>query len=126
MRRFASFLIAPLLLTLPAHADDTSKRAKAEELIAMQHLEVSITKASENLAARMDEIAEHIAGPNPTADQQAKIDEFKKQMSQSIDTNFAWTAMRPKLVDLYADRFTEDQLDAIISFYKRHQQVRLI
>jgi len=118
MRRFAVLVAASLIFPISARADDTSRRAKAEQLVAMEHLEASINKASENLAARMDEIADHLVGNSPTADQKAKIEDFKKQVSKSLDTNFAWTAMKPKVVDLFASNFTEEQLDAIISFYK--------
>jgi hypothetical protein len=118
MRRLTSFFVVPLLLTLPARADDASRRAKAEQLVTMEHLEANINKASENLAARMDEIADHLVGNNPTADQKAKIEDFKKHVSKSIDTNFAWTAMKPKVVDLFASNFTEEQLNAIIGFYQ--------
>lgn len=118
MRRLAAVLVASLLLPLSARADDASKRAKAEQLVTMEHLEANINKASENLAEHMGEIADHLAGTNPTADQKAKIEDFKKQVSKSIDTNFAWTAIKPKVIDLFENSFTEEQLDAIIGFYK--------
>jgi len=118
MFRLAAVLAFIAMLPLSAHADDASKRTKAEELITMLHIEANIDKASQNLAVQMGKIAENMAGSTPTAEQQAKIDEFKKQISQSIVNNFAWTAMKPKVVDLYATSFTEEELDAIIGFYK--------
>jgi hypothetical protein len=118
MRRLAAVLVASLALPLSARADDASKRTKAEQLVAMEHLETNIKRASENLATHMDEIADHMAGADPTEDQKAKIEDFKKQIAKSIDTNFAWTAIKPKVIDLFASNFTEEQLDAIIGFYE--------
>ena len=107
-------------LTLPAiaRADDASMRAKAADLIAVQHTEKTVQQIAANITSQLDDAADRAAGPDATADQKAKIDDFKKQVAQLIDANLGWTALKPSLVDLYVKTFTEDQLDQILAFYK--------
>lgn len=120
MNRIAIFAALLLALTLPiaAHADDASQRAKAADLIAIQNTERTIQQIAANITTQLNDAADRAAGPDATPDQKAKVDDFKKQAAQLIDTNLGWTAMKPALVDLYVKSFTEDQLDQILAFYK--------
>ncbi len=74
--------------------------------------------ATKSCQASSNDAADRIAGPDATADQKAKIDDFKKQAAQSIDAKLGWAAMKPDIVALYMKSFTQEQLDGITAFYK--------
>lgn len=132
MNRIAIFTartaVIVLAFTLPvaAHADDASQRAKAEQLIALQHTEKSVQLIAANITSQLDDAADRAAGPDATADQKTRIDDFKKQAAQLVDSNLGWTSMKPALIDLYVKAFTEDQLDQILAFYKTPAGVALL
>lgn len=120
MNRFFAVCALLLALNLPlaARADDASARAKAEQLIAIQHTQATVEKIAANITSQVDAAADRAAGPDATADQKTKVADFKKQAAQIIDTNLGWAAMKPAVVDLYVKNFTEEQLDQILAFYK--------
>jgi hypothetical protein len=43
-----------------------------------------------------------------------------------IDAQLGWKAIEPSIVDLYAKNFTEQELDAIVAFYKTPAGLALI
>lgn len=120
MTRFPAISALVFALTLPiaARADDASQRAKAEQLVSIQHTQKTVEQIAENITTQIDQVADRAAGPDATPDQKAKIDSFKKQVSQVVDASLGWDAMKLAVVDLYVKNFTEDQLDAILAFYK--------
>lgn len=120
MNRYAAIAAIVFALTLPsiARADDASHRAKAEEMISLMHTEKAIQQNADSIAKQVDDAADHAAGPDATPEQKAKAEDFKKQANQTIETQLGWEAMKPAVVDLYVKTFTEDQLDAIVAFYK--------
>ena len=120
MKRCALALAVLLALTLPlaAQTDDAAHRAKAQEMMALLHTEHTIQQISGNITQQIGGAADEAAGPNPTPEQKAKIGDFKKQVAQMIDAKLGWPAMKPELTDVYMKAFTDEQLDAIIAFYK--------
>ena len=120
MNRITTIAALAFALTLPtlAHADDASLRAKAEQLIATQNTEKNIRQIAANIASQLSDAADRAAGPDATADQKARVEDFKKQAAQLVEASVGWDAMKPALIDLYAKTFTEDQLDQILAFYK--------
>lgn len=120
MKSFALSLTLLLAFTLStvARADDASQRAKAQQLMTMLHTERMVQQVSDNITKQIEDAADRTAGTDPTPDQKTKVADFKKQAAQMIDAKLGWTAMKPEIVDIYVKQFTEDQIDAIIAFYK--------
>ncbi len=106
------------LLPLAARADDASHRAKAEEMMALLHTEHNVRQISDSIMKQVTDAADKAAGDTPTPEQKAKIEAFKKQAAGLIDAQVGWATLKPGFIDLYVKSFTEEQLDAIIAFYK--------
>lgn len=117
-QRLALFLVLALCLPLAARADEASHRAKAEQMMALLHTEEMVNKISANISKQVDDAASKSLSTTPSPDQQAKFDDFKKQVAQAIETQVGWKSMKGSFIDVYAKNFTEEQLDAIIAFYK--------
>jgi hypothetical protein len=77
-----------------------------------------VKQVAGNFNKQYSDTAEHILGNNPTPDQATKLAEFEKNLAKTIDAQLSWDAIGPGFADLYAKNFTEEELDAIIAFYK--------
>ena len=118
MNRLSLLLIFSLSLPLAAHADDASKRAKAEEMVTLLHTDQMVNQVSQNILKQVNAAAEKVAGDNPTPDTKTKVAEFEKSTATKIENQVGWTGMKPAFMDIYTRTFTEPELDAILAFYK--------
>jgi hypothetical protein len=46
------------------------------------------------------------------------MSEFGDKVFKLVSTELSWEKLKPDVVKLYADAYTEQELDAIIAFYK--------
>jgi hypothetical protein len=118
MNRLGLVLVLSLCLPLAARADEASHRAKAEQLLAIVHTDRMVDQVSDSIKKQVSEAADHVAGPDAPSESKAKAADFVKTMSQTVDAQIGWKVMEPAFADLYMKAFTEEQLDAIVAFYK--------
>jgi hypothetical protein len=117
MSRFLLFFLAfssPLI----ARADDASRHAKAVEMVTLAHLDRLSTEVIDTLLQQTASITMQRAGGTLTPAQKTALEDFQKKLVVVIEPQVGWKAMEPAFADLYAKTFTEDQMDAIIVFYK--------
>jgi hypothetical protein len=134
LRRLAMLLTLVLSLPLVAHAgqapaahtDQASRHAKAAQLVALLHTERMVQQNSATITKQLSDAADKVAGPDPTPESKARLLAVEKNISQLIDAQLGWKAMQPGIVDLYANNFTEKELDAIVAFYKTPAGIALI
>ena len=126
MRRTLPLTCALLLCALPifapqaARADDATKRAKVEQMLTLtktdsisQNMLANVPTRVKTLAARQPSVA------NATTPEQKKLaDDYLNQMATIAQGGANWSALKPKLVDLYMATFTEADLDGILAFFK--------
>jgi hypothetical protein len=117
-QHLALFLVLALCVPLAARADEASHRAKAEQLMTLLHTEETVQRISDTITKQVDDAAQKGLSTTPSPDQQAKFDDFKKQAAQTIDAQVGWKSLKDGFADVYTKNFTEEQLDAIIAFYK--------
>jgi hypothetical protein len=118
MNRLAAILLLAFTFSLTAHADDASHRAKAQEMMAILHSQQMVENIAEGLKKQFPEAANDIIGANPSPEKKTHAADFVKHADQMIDTQLSWTALQSAFTDIYVKNFTEEQLDAIIAFYK--------
>lgn len=116
--RIALLLVLALAFPVAARADEASRRTKAQEMMSLLHTEKQIQQNADNLMKQIADAADKAAGPDASSDAKAKADDFKKQASHLVEEQISWKALEPQFTDVYAKAFTEEQLDAIIAFYK--------
>ena len=102
-----------------AHADEASRRVKAEEMLQLTKTDSLMRDQLANLQTRVNAMAKQQSGAAPLSPEQTKLtDEYLKQVQDVTTDEVGWTKLRPIVVQEYADTFTEADLDAIIAFYK--------
>jgi hypothetical protein len=126
MKRIALLLTLVLCLPLTAHADEASRRAKAQEMLALLHMDRLLDQMMNNMLDQMSTVTKQLGGSNVKPEDQTKVDEFQKKVFQLVQSQMGWKALEPEYVDIYAKDFTDEQLDAILVFYKSPAGVALI
>jgi hypothetical protein len=127
MKRLAVVLCLLLCLPLTARADDATKRAKVQEMLDLLHLDrtldqlMNIMKQQAIAASNAKLNQEHASG-----EQKARADAFQSKLFDFIQSNLSWKAMEPDYVKLYAENFTEEEIDAMTAFYKSPAGVSMI
>jgi uncharacterized protein len=118
MKRLA--LVLCLIFSLPhtAHADEASRRAKAKEMITLLHMDRLMTQMMDSIMKQTSTMSKQMAGSNATPADQAKIDEFQHKIFALLDSQLGWKALEPEYITIYANNFTDEELDGIIAFYK--------
>jgi hypothetical protein len=119
-------LFAILCLSLTAHADLASRRAKAQEMLLLLHMDRLMDQLMSGTMDQMSAMTKSLGGSNLKLEDQAKLNDFQKKIFQLISSQVGWKALEPDYVELYATNFTDEQLDTILAFYKSPTGVALI
>ena len=129
MKRSALFLALAFCLTLPlaARADEASRRAKAEEMVTLLHMDTLMKQMMDAMEKQVSTSVRQMApGNNLTPQQQAKLDEYNKKVFALIESQMGWKAIEPDILDLYAKTFTDEELDGILAFYKSPAGISMV
>jgi hypothetical protein len=118
MNRLALLLVIALVFPIAAHADETSRRAKAKEMVNLLHTDRGVQQISDNFMKQLSIAGEKLIGPSATPESKAQLADLEKKFSQLIDEQVGWKVMEPALTDIYAQTFSEEDLNGIIAFYK--------
>ena len=119
MKPFLLTCTAICLLTSPAFADDASKTAKVEEFFQLAKMDDLLRQT---LTMTMNQlksgIFQQLAGVKLAPDQEKLMDEYQDRLSHVISDALSWEKLKPGYVKLFADAYTEAELDDIVAFYK--------
>jgi hypothetical protein len=118
MRRIALFLILVLSIPISAHADDATRRAKVQEMLQLVHVDQMMQQLMTGLRQQVVAMSNQAVGSSATPEQKAQLAKFQQQMFDFIEARVGWKVMEPDYIDLYAQTFTDEELDGIIAFYK--------
>ena len=109
-------LFVPLILiSSAAWADEASKAAKIEEILQISKTSQGLQQIVEQM--RNMQMAQVAKMKLPPAEQ-ARSEEIQKKIMDLVAGRLSWDRMKPLLVKMYADTFSESELDGILNFYK--------
>ena len=103
--------VAAFLLAGAAWADDASRTAKAQELLQAAKMDQGFKQMLDRAQTSIKTQTTRQA----TAADKAAIEE---KISPILSQRLNWDLLKPQYVKAYADTFTEEELDAILAFYK--------
>jgi len=120
MRRYVALLL--IVLTAGcccARADEASKRAKAEQLFTLLHMDTMMDQLMAGVKKQVDQITQSMPGADQeTPEQKKQIADFQQRVMNVVNNKLGWKALKPDFINLYASTYTEEELDGIIGFYK--------
>jgi hypothetical protein len=125
MRRIT---LLPLILcaSLGAHADEASKRAKAQEMLTLLHTERVSQQIENNIMKQAAAMPQQLFGGAVPPAQKEKFDTFQQKLKQTTEDQIGWKILEPAYVDLYAKTYTEPELDSILAFYKSPAGISMV
>jgi uncharacterized protein len=103
---------AASLLAGAAWADDASRMAKAQELLQVAKMDQGFKQMLDRAQATIK--AQTTRQATAPADKAAIEEKISPILSQQLN----WDQLKPQYVKIYADTYTEEELDAILAFYK--------
>jgi uncharacterized protein len=108
-----------LSISVVAHADETSKRAKVKELFQLTFMEkrVEQTKAAALAQARTF-AAQQLAIFNLSKDMDNSAAAYYEKLYTLVATRYDWRKLGPAYEQIYLDLYTEQELDGMLAFYK--------
>ncbi len=116
-----TLLLSLLCCTLPmAHADDASKQTKIQELFRLEKLD-QISKQSMQRAMDMmnnPAMVQRMSGVQLPPGQQQAMQQLSGKLFPILSSALSWENVEPDYIKLYANAFTEKQIDDMIAFYK--------
>jgi uncharacterized protein len=101
------------------HADEASKTAKVEEFFRVSHTEQMLSQTmSMALNQTKSGVLQQMAGVHSTPEETKSLNDFQDKMSAILTNALSWEKLKPIFVKVYADAFTEEELDGLVAFYK--------
>lgn len=108
MSKLTLIAITLVNLALPAvvlRADEASHRAAAERLLAN-------LKVEQNHAATLDNLLQAQVRQNP------KFLQVQVPLREFFNKHLGWASLKPELLKLYVETFTEEELGQLSAFYE--------
>ncbi len=120
MKRWILTLVMVMVVApVGARADEASKQAKVKELFALMHVDHSLDRMRSAMEQQVQLTAKNVSGAEQMTPEKKKIQqEFIDNTMKVVDANFSWPVLEPAYLKLYADTYTEPELDGILAFYK--------
>lgn len=119
MKRVALVLLLLLIIPSAVRADDASKRAKVEDLIQLTKMDQLMGKMVDQMSTRIKAMtAQQTANLNATPEQQKLIDDYQTKIQQIVKDSVSWDKMKPVIVEVYSETYTDEELDGILAFYR--------
>ena len=118
-QKLALFVLILSCTPLMARADDASKTAKIHEFFKVAKMDQLSSQTTKRMIDQMNSGAvQQMLGVKATPDQQQKLDQFTQKLSKIIADTLNWNDLEPQFTKLYADAYTEQQIDDLLAFYK--------
>jgi len=113
MRLLVAVFCGTVLLWTPARADEASKNAKIEELLKLSNVDRMMSQMTDQMKAMT---SAQFNGMNLSAEDRKASQEMQDRIVALIVER--WGKMKPMLVKAYADTYTEEEVDGILTFYR--------
>lgn len=106
-------------MPLVAQTDDASKMAKIHEFFKVAKMDQLTDQTRKQIIAQAKSgMVQKMLGVNLATNQQQKLDDFTDKLSVVVSSALGWDKLEPEFAKLYADAYTEQQIDDLITFYK--------
>ena len=107
--------IALCLYPVAVRADEAAKLTIINEIFEVTHADTLIQQVYQQMETSQKA---QLAGMEPFKDNPQLADKVWTRMYAFIGEHLSWNQLKPEMVKLYADNFTEEELAATLNFYK--------
>jgi len=119
MKLFFLLFSAILFAKAPLWADETSKAAKAREVLKLSNARQASQQIMDLVATQVKTgISGELAGTQITPTIQKQLDAFLDKTMGLLRDSLGWEKMEPDYARIYVETFSEEELDGLVAFYK--------
>jgi uncharacterized protein len=121
MKAFRVFLPVGLLFasSFGAFADEATKDAKIEEMFHLAKLDQMLQQSLEISANQVKSgFFQQLMGLQLSTEDQHAMEAVQNKLQKLLADGLSWQTLKPAYVKLYADLFSEDEIDGMLTFYK--------
>jgi uncharacterized protein len=116
MKRLVAIVFACSLLCAPAAvADEASKNAKIEELLKLTNGEKMMGQVFDQIKSL--ELAQMNKMDIPPQNRE-RVQQMQQRVLQLLQDSLSWDKLKPMVMKIYADTFSEEEIDGILNFYR--------
>ncbi|MFA5393708.1 MAG: DUF2059 domain-containing protein [Candidatus Ratteibacteria bacterium] len=112
---------AALLVSLPQNAKGDNRRALAEELMNVTHVQKTMEEAvaaTKQMMKQMTSQTMKNAGINVSASAAAAQEKVTNAIMDLVTKDMGWDKIKDDYISMYADTYTEEEIQGQIDFYK--------
>jgi|HubBroStandDraft_6_1064221.scaffolds.fasta_scaffold315968_1 hypothetical protein len=112
-----AFLVGVLLVWTPTAsiADEVSKNAKIEEIMQLMHSDRMLNQVLDQMTNTLRTQLDKMDVP---AEARQTQDEMQQKMMTLIADRLSWNKAKSAYISIYAETFTEGEIDGMLGFYK--------
>lgn len=119
MRKMVGSIAVMLVAgVLTVNAQETQRRAMAEELLNVMNMQDTIEKSfamvKQMIPVQMEKMKEVTGTTNMPANAVSHVDKMMEMFTEEL----SWNKMKDDYITLYAETFTEQELKDTVAFYK--------
>jgi hypothetical protein len=119
MRKIVGSIAAMLVLgVMCVSAQETQRRAMAEELLNVMNMQDTIEKSfamvKQMIPAQMEKMKQVTGDTNMPANVSSQTDKMMDMLAEEM----SWNKIKADYITLYAETFTEQELKDTVAFYK--------
>lgn len=108
-----------LLVCIPARADEAGKLAKTEELFKLMRMDQMLSQMMDVVMKQTQaSTMQRLMGMNLPAHLTAEVEQFQREVGAVLERHIGWDALKAEYGKLYAGAFSEEEIDAIVAFYR--------
>jgi hypothetical protein len=107
--------LALLCSAAPILADEAGKKAKIEEMLRLTHYDQMMQQMLEQMKSMQ---LEQLKKSDLPAEARAQSEEVQQKTMALVADRMSYEKIKPMFVQIYADVFSEEEIDGIVSFYK--------
>src|SRR5438105_3739431 len=102
-----------------AYADEAGRMAKAEEFLRLAKMDDMLRQTLKMVSEQTKSgVMQQMMGVKLPPEKEKEVSAFQDRIAKVIADVFAWEKLKPAYVKLYAEEFSEEELDGIVAFYK--------
>lgn len=98
-----------------AHADESTKAAKIDELMRLTKVESMTGKMGGQIRAMM---MNQLNAAGLPEESHAGAAEMMNKVVAQVEERMSWDKLKPEYMKVYADVFSEEEITGIVAFYK--------
>ncbi|MGN5764937.1 DUF2059 domain-containing protein [Acinetobacter calcoaceticus] len=118
MKKLFITLILGTIISIPAFAQPASK-GSVKELLKITKSEQFLGQMSPQINNMMHSSIEKLTrGKKLTTKQELALVNYSQELGKIMQEELTWAKLEPEMIKIYAEEFTQEEVDGMIQFYK--------